>query len=324
MEPVEQTPEVVSQVNAFSGARAIRSYNSAGERISIGSLMYQDYGDDRTVRGIWLDSTLDNKVHKLGAVTQKSQVIHHADVIEPFLESGFKVQEVLHARGGASCLAVLSNPEITFPDPIIWDQKYLTDLGLYAGSNFPTNAKMEISALIRTDLRKGHGVSVELGFFRLICTNGLVASVLDMGSMRSSHSAFSVDQINDFLEKHLDGFEPKFPGAPSQLVDGLIEIMQMEPDQVARLPRLMRIPAMKVRSELSKANTSAFIGLLQDIRRQVDFTALDVVNAYTNLAHVSKSPWSIYSEINPMVSAVRDIIELEAVRQGVQAFESAA
>lgn len=311
-----EAEEELSQVDARTGRQRIFSYTSGGDLMEIGQVRYRDYEGNRAVRHLVLESKLSGREHSLGAASSGFRSFSHSDVLDPFLKAGFEVRKALHARGGASLIAILGNPTRTWQDVISWDK------AVGVGDSDAENG-LELSVRIHSDLRRGHGVRADLGFYRLICSNGLIAKILDLGSLRTSHRGFALDQVNSFIQSKVKSPE-ELPTAPSECMEEILPLLDRLDDEefVLSQPRLLRTPMKALSSGLSKATTSALRQQLSDMTQsKEDYSVLDLLNAQTNLATTARTPWSVYSETDTAVKALVDLTELVGVKQGVRTFE---
>lgn len=309
----EVVDEVSSQVEAYTGRLPVFSVNSEGEKVEIGVVKYTDYENERHVRGLWFESAIDGKPHSLGAATSQWNIVSPYDAIRPFMDRGYKVRSVVHGEGGASVVAFLSNPEVSFIDPIQWD--------FYAGVNIPElrGLPLEQSVRIRAGLRKGTGISVDVGFFRLVCTNGLVARVMDLGNVRFDHRTFTEDKIDDFCRKTPLTSPEQLPTAPSLLIPEVIRLLSI--DDPVLTPRLIREPLERIQANTSRSVVDDLQNSLAEIHEsQERFNHLDLINAVTNAKLVSQSEWSIYSRSDTVMGSLTDLVELAAVRTGEWGF----
>lgn len=309
--------ETLHQVDARTGYKAIWSIDETGKVTQIGRVRTTDYEGSREVRGVWLDSTISGKTHSLGAASKMFQIFDHYAVAQPLMEAGFVPQKIMHARGGASFMGVFNFPEKTWEDPISWDLKRFA---------VPTQGplgKISLALRVRSDLRRGHGVALTMGYFRLVCLNGLTVKILDLGSFNVDHRNWSEAKLDGFLKTHAVMEPSKLPTAPTELLEGVAALVALEdPKAVRELPRLVREPTHKLYSELNHSTRPDLADQLNLIRKnQETFTVLDLTNAWTNLTTTSRTSWGIYDEADPAVKALRDLVELEGVRQGVKTFE---
>jgi len=316
VDEVEQS----SMVGAVSGRTPIYSLAKAGdtEPTRIGSIIYRDYEENRDIRGAWFENNA-GRLGPLGSATHQFRMIDHYSVVKPLLDAGFEARSVQHHRGGASFMGFFAHPDISFEDPISWDS--------WAGK--ATTRSMELSLRVRADLRRGRGISMSLGYFRLICTNGLVANVFDMGGLRLDHRNFQPAKVQEFLDMKITpdlraSLDPRtLITAPSSTLGPVIDILEFdELDKVLALPRLLRTPAASVHKALSATVRSSLaedLSLLKDSK--ADFTKLDLVNSLTNQAHNTRSQWGIYDEADPVTSALVDLVELSGVKAGLRTFE---
>lgn len=313
--------EELSQVEARTGRQVITSYNAAGELIPVGSVRYRDY-DGRAVRSLVLESELSRREHPLGSASSGFRTVSHAAVLEPFLAAGYRPRSVIHGRGGASMIAILGHPEFTFPDPIAWDHSLLPDPDDEIDPEYIRDHGLQASVRVRSDLRRGHGVSATAGYFRLVCTNGLIAKVLDLGHLSTNHRVFSQEQVQTFVDS-VPMTPAALPASSSELIEEVLAFLRTPKEEIPSLPRMLRTPIAKITGELSTSGNEILRVNLEALARSQDaFTKLDLINAYTNLAVQGSSPWGIYGEADPMASALVDLVELAGVKKGIRTFEA--
>jgi hypothetical protein len=214
---------------------------------------------------------------------------------------------------------MLAHPSLTFEDVIGWDHDLLRGI---EGLNVD-QSKMELAVRVRSDLRSGYGVRADVGFYRLVCTNGLVSTVLNMGQWRANHANFSGASLYEFASAQSAAIEAR-PTAPMSLLDDVITTLERideEREYIERLPRLVQQPAKMIARESSGGKGLALVEGLKSLRDSGDtFSKLDLVNAQTNVAHSARSQWSVYNQTDTVVSALSDLVELAAVKHDLQAF----
>lgn len=309
VEAVDET-EVVEQVDAYTRNRTIRSIDPEGNEIVLGHVRSRDFDSDRSVRGLWFDSAQSGRLHPLGATTASFQVFDHLEVVKPIMEAGFKPQIVQHARGGASFMGFFSHPDLEFEDPIHWDQ-------------FATKKKgtLQAAVRVRSDLRKGHGLSMDIGYFRLLCLNGMVSRAFDFGTLRTAHTNWGSNIVESFLTENPLPKPQEFARVPSSLLANLPEYLTTSAEEIASMPRLLREPIQHLREYYSPVvNRSLATEIEVLAEKQDSFSKFDLLNALTNQARVARTTWSVYDEADSAMGKMVQIVELEALKVGTDAF----
>ena len=304
MEP-QVLPELTVDVQAYQGGRSVISLDSEGRPSKIGTIIYKDY-EDRSVRGAWFESDLDGKSHPLGAASNSFQLLSHYDTVQPLLELGYEPRLIQHARGGSSFMAFMTL-DTQIPDPIAWDKFALEN---------PGRPPLQLAVRIRSDLRKGHGTSLSLGYFRLVCMNGMVSKIMDLGSLRLNHIHYSIDVIKDFLGTNPISDPQSLPQGDVRVLPQVIRYLDTEAEQIPELPRLLQHPVKQLTDLSGVVKTQLKTELEMLHASQSTFSKFDLLNSITNLAHATRTTWSIYSDVDTLTGNLLDAVELAGVQTG--------
>jgi len=321
---VEQEDQFV-QVDARTGYRPVHGYDDTGALKEIGIVRYQDFaGPGGTVRTLTLENSETGKTHPLGTVSNGFKTRSHAQILRPFIDAGFVPRKMVYSTTGVACHAVLSRPDVTFADAIEWDRGWLLDHSEGTVRAVQGDPKMELSVRVSSDLRAGRAYSAQVGFFRLICTNGLVAEILGLGSFWANHRNFSQDKFNAFVSE-MSATADQMPTAPTGLIDDVLRALETAGDDLNRLPRLLRTPAAVVLEHTKGAKGEAFReNLIALSDGKSEMTKLDLLNCQTNVAHVTDRPWGVYNNTDMVVKALTDLVELAGVKHDIPTFEFSA
>ena len=117
-----------------------------------------------------------SKSYPMGIDHRNLSVIDHQPLLAPMLDEGWDVASIRTLRGGSKIAATFTHPEVTVADNITYD-------GLNDGR------PQHVSIVVMAEPKKGLSYQLMGGLFRLVCTNGLVAKALDLGSIRGSGTA---------------------------------------------------------------------------------------------------------------------------------------
>ena len=320
----DDTAEETSSVDAFSGYRTIWGYDDDGKPMELGVVRYTDYEGSRNLRNLQFESYLDGKAHNMGNASGRYTVISHSRIVQPFLDAGFEIRKAIYARGGQSMDLQLGYPGTRFEDLIGWDHEWLKE---HAPESYAAPERaMELAVRVRSDLRPGSGITATAGYFRLICLNGLMAKVLMMGHMVAQSRSWAVEKIEDFVSDiHI--LPETFPRADTALIDDVIDAYDRVMSEAERMPRLVREPAQRVADATGGERREAFRDNLLALRDGTEsFSTLDLMSAYTNTAHVGRGDQAsrnltVYRHIDPVTTALTDLVELAGVKRGVPTFE---
>lgn len=244
-------------------------------------------------------SALNDKVYELGNF-RTNNILDHGPIFEPLLRDGWEVVRHQTLRGGAKIATEFVHRDLALDDNISWD---FTS----AGGQHPElkDAKSLPSLMVLADARKGMQYSLTAGIHRLVCTNGLIAKVLDLGSMEFSHTIAAesaTDKVAKFSTELLNGnrwnsmaYRTYQPAAAATLAGWLAN-----PTEV---PSLLK-PSISTLDVWTTARREALVGNLDSI--QEGFTVVDILNAITNVDQGIRTFWNL----DRMATSLRDMAEL--------------
>lgn len=134
------------------------------------------------------------KTYTMGHVSDQFQVIDHAEVLKPLIAIGYTIVKIHYHRGGLNMLATLEPAKpLTLKDPLRWDK------GQWDDSH--NSGTIRESLFVTSGMKPGRGIHLRRGWFRQICTNGLVAEILSLGSANFSHSSWSADNLRETVRR---------------------------------------------------------------------------------------------------------------------------
>lgn len=87
---------------------------------------------------------------------------------------------------------------LTPGDPLDVDDPVDWDTGMWGVGN----GKLTEAVLIKSSITSGHGINYQFGFFRMVCTNGLVSELFGFGNMRYSHTNWSNKGVESFISSN--------------------------------------------------------------------------------------------------------------------------
>lgn len=326
------------KVDALQASRPFYTINPAtGKREMLGRLGYTDYDKDNRLRVMVFRPKVQGgiaraveagdeedggsavpKDYNLGLARGSFRIIDHAEVLSPFTELGFQISKMNYLRGGTRAMATLKHPDVRIKDPIAWDLEQFETV--------PAKRELFFSIGIWMDARAQHGIHAAAGFFRLICTNGLISSVLGMGSLNITHRRWSVNRLQEWAEQRLELVSGRsggseFPTMSTKALGwgaGAIRNLVDKPDELETLPSLARGPLTQLSRMAPDKSLLALADQLDDLRKgEKEFGGLDVLNAITNAGRVSNGNGLALRQ-ERLTSSVMNLVQLGAFRAGVK------
>ena len=168
------------------------------ELAPIGQLVAQRYRNprntaDTSLLNVQFRSTTKDKDYELG-VFKDSEIVDHAAIFEPILAAGWTVAKHDVLRSGAKALTTFKSDDFPVEDIIRWDGLYQDDRPLLP------------SLLVRADARRGSSYSITAGWFRLVCTNGLVSKQFELGHVEFQHGTKDLaTKVREFMNTVASG-----------------------------------------------------------------------------------------------------------------------
>ena len=305
--------EIEGTVNSFTGHRPFMGLTKQGTFEQTGVLSYTDM-NNRQVRSMTFTSNETGRQFGLGNVTSSYQLIDQRQVFGPLLDLGFEVGTIRQRRGGAATLGILRHPGMLLDDPIRWDR----GLGRYEHSELEQasihDGKLAFSIMVKTDARAGNGIKMTAGFFRFVCENGLTVETLKLGSLSIPQKTFNpnralawaTDMVDTYQRREaiqLQGFGIEALNFPIKMLDA-ISSPDIEFDMDGQ-PQFIQEPLATI-TALPKWAQGALSDELKLIQNGTElFTAMDIVNALTNLGHsTGRSDTNIYFRADRWMSAL--------------------
>lgn len=337
----EPDEERIVKVEAFERSRSLYTIDKEGQKVRVATATHRDYEQDRRVRHTTMQN--DHNLIHLGNTRDVWNLVDHYQVAEPLLKAGFTNVQLLNHRGyGAQMQAVLSNPDLTYKDVIGWDSALFP--------NGDPNSELQLAASINTTLRPGQSIKVTFGFFRILCQNGLISNVLDMGHQYFNHGNFFADkngeengprwiretseiladQLSDGNILELPSLKPRID---SQALDWGIEVLKRSTEDetyIQNLPDFARKPFDRLIRHLPARGAYVLQESLQQAKNAGDVGLLDILSILTNVASSEFRPlpgsdqsqrrfgrpsFEVYGSVEPMLSDLRAIVEIGAFRK---------
>ncbi len=273
--------------------RPVEFLNDAGKVQELGKVISRRYQGENVERHEFA-ATLTERSYPLGTSKEGIQFINHIEGMQVLHDHGYVKRDLVLAMGGTELFAVWYNPEgVTYDDPILWDKsiwKHRSDLG----------GTMTESIIQRGSIRPGIGTSFQRGFFRGICSNGLVVELLALGRVRYNVSNWSPANLEEDLfgqdvavlkQEQLMGERVGTDRSVARFGELLKTLRQTEnrPEYLASLPKFVRpmvapfarVPKWYLESVEKQAELFVSSGLK-------DVHELDVSNILTNAVNLPR------------------------------------
>jgi len=223
------------------------------------------------------DTNSKKKEYSLGPTTDGFQFTDHTEVLAPLLDKGYKLQTVKYSKGGLKIWAMLTPPNpLTLNDPITWD-----------ASLWGSGKTIQEAVLITSAIGPGHGIHYKFGWFRIICTNGLIDDILGMGALYYSHTNWSGLGVTKFIENNrlTENVNPVIGNLPG--LRRTIQVLDVMEDNEKR-NELLPVPIQRTLTPLIRLPN----WYRNDLREQFNYmcnqasiekvTSLDILNAVTS------------------------------------------
>lgn len=181
--------EARHQVSYFDADHMIRP---AGEMLS------RVYEGESVQRHEFQSIGARPKLYRLGPTTTRFNFVNHTTAVEPFLKAGFQITKVDVMRGGLQVLTQLQPVEPHYyPDPVNWDHRMWQSSPRDLAQQVEEGLNETVAILSATRPKKA--ISFRRGWFRMICSNGMVVQILGLGNTRMSHTTFTPEKVQVFL-----------------------------------------------------------------------------------------------------------------------------
>lgn len=221
------------------------------------------------------------KEYALGPTTEAFHFRDWPEVFKPVLDRGFEVKKLYTSRGGLKIHATLADPKgAVIPDPVSWDKD------IWGGSD-----GLQQCIQITGGIKPGSGFHYRNGFFRQVCTNGLVLEFLGLGRADFNHITFDSQKAAEALFGHEVTVMPdgqyllgKPIGSRKALakVAGMLERIN-EPDYLANQPEFARdllAPLGGFPDSFVSEAVAQFMTFINNAGREVH--EIDIANALTS------------------------------------------
>lgn len=291
--------------------RDVHHYTTTGQVVTLGQIISRNYKGEQAQRHYFHSAKGEEgkpKTYRLGVSTHQFKFVDHTVALDPLINRGYTIKDTVISRGGIHMYSVLERPDaVPINDPIDWDLQYWHG---QSGSGLQRVAReLRESVVVFSAIRPGKGIKYHRGWFRMICSNGLVAELLRLGSAKLNHANWSGPSILNGLKlSEAFGEVQVGPYVGSQrgvtrlarLIESLITLPETEAETTdpedgtvsASVEELIRDLPLFIQDEVRpflampiwfrQALADQFYTMAANIRETQKVSALDVINAVTN------------------------------------------
>lgn len=195
---IDQDSEI-ENVAMTRKSQPLTGYNEQGEIIQLGHVISRTYQGEKVQRHSYKPLNGEREEYSLGPTTTAFQFVNHESVMRPFMEQGYEIQKLHYTKGGLQFWAQLTPPDaMERSDLINWDHNIFPNAD---------GKGLRESVIITSAARPKKSVTLSRGWFRLICTNGLMSEVLGLGHTKMSHANWNPDHVLSFANGSHKAFQ---------------------------------------------------------------------------------------------------------------------
>lgn len=152
------------------------------------------------------------KTYRLGPTTTDWEFVDHPDVLNPLLQMGFTISKLFYGRGGLTMSAILNPPDFKIQeDNVSWDYEFWQE---YRKNTPLVDYGIIESVVVTSSIKPKKAINYLRGWFRLICTNGLMGSVFSWPKLRMNHNYFDPSRVEEYLNDYAVGGQFEFSRGP--------------------------------------------------------------------------------------------------------------
>ncbi len=168
-----------------------------GKTQSLGNVVSRTYEGEDVQRFTFQSNRGEGGTEYLLGASRERDIafINHKEPMKVLMDKGYVKRDMILAMGGTELFTIWDNPDgQKFNDPILWDKKMWAHREEIEGIG-----KLTESIIQRGSIRPGRGISFTRGFFRMICSNGLISEVMGLGKVRFNPGNWSAKNLESAL-----------------------------------------------------------------------------------------------------------------------------
>jgi len=280
--------------------KEVQGYNDLGDSTALGSVVSRVFEGEKVERHFFIsalekDKEGNPKEFSLGPTTNRFEFVDHQEALFPLIDQGFQIKRMEMMKGGLKLWTMLTPPDaFQTEDPIVWDKDIW-------GRN---NDLLEEAIIVTSSIGPGQGIHYYFGWFRLVCTNGLMSEVLGLGHAKFSHLHWGSDKVSSFIEENRinDRINPRMGNTTG--LNRTIDIIDNLEGDLIPLPIQKTVrPLAKLPKWYREDLRDQMILRFEDKSQGDEVTAFDVLNMVTN-------PLSMHTD-EERKSEARQLFKLE-------------
>lgn len=289
-----------TNVDAFDKSIEIYKPTYDGTRELAGHLVTRSY-ESESGRAKRLDylPVGSEKSFSLGVTTRVTRLLDPWQVSEPFINRGFEPKILKITHGGTDMFGLFANDEYTY--------------------DFGEENPLVLSFGVWHRTHPGKATIVRGGFFRFICTNGLVSAILELGFLKVNHARIAVSEIESLVSGVSREFVANGYGDLAFPSKGLAKTINVinnttNSDDLVDLPEIL-VNALKFFISRTPKFRESMLSNLDKLMTMTNKpTRLQVVNAVTNVGleygNIEDRPADLYWSLNPTISNLYNIAHM--------------
>lgn len=167
---------------------------------------HEDYNGDDSIMAA-------EKVYRLGPTTTEWKFVDHPETLMPLLNQGYSLSKIFYGRGGLTMSAILNPPDYQIqPDSVSWDRTFWDRIRPEVVSQ--TNLGIIEAMMVSSSIKPKKAINFLRGWFRLICTNGLMGNVFTWPRLRMNHNYFDPSRIEEYAGSYASGGSAQMDPGP--------------------------------------------------------------------------------------------------------------
>lgn len=188
-------------VDVVAVNREVTAYNKEGELMHLGEIMSETYGADEVQRftfyptkeNPWATGSKHETGYALGTGSSNMSFVNPSDAQKQMLDRGLVMEDVIAWKGGLHMNTKWVDLDNKLPDPFEYDREFWEVYGR-------DESWMHPSVSLTTNLSIGRmAARYVAGIYRLVCTNGLEAKILNLPEVDIRHTDWEVSALDDKL-----------------------------------------------------------------------------------------------------------------------------
>lgn len=302
------------RVPALDRSYPVHSVTEDGQKVQVATANVRMYEGE----SVWRNSVLpqfETEEKQLKSTNKAWHPLDHYDALEPLLEAGWQFAQYDINRGGLNGRFLMTHPEgVRYQDLFDWDSD------IWNHRDRDKDGGITEAILVQSPIRPGAPKTYRRGFFRFVCTNGLVDSALDLAVLKMNAENWSMADLQEKIlatphvtEEMIRGEKVGTPRGSQKFFE-FLERYYLEPDNasVRDLPAFARDlirPFDNIPEWVGLNAISQFHAISE---AKVPVHRMDVMNAWTGAINMPSdtehSVQGVLNKVERLTSATADLI----------------